>query len=118
MSNPVGTYEHESCGEEVTVELWRPRDFAAHVREEPPHGVTCGAVIVSPDIDYLTGERARYDSEVGMIPAWAEGERHALVAAKLFGVGVLDSRIPGCFWLKAVPEATPEALAEKLREEA
>lgn len=116
MSSPVGIYEHSLYGEKIALELWKPEDFAAFVREEPPREVACGVVIVSPDIEYLAEERAHYDSEVSMIPSWAEDERNALVVAKLLRVSVLDSRIPGLFWLKSIPEDAPQELVEKLQE--
>ena len=114
MSNPVGIYEHDLYGEEVTIELWRPEDFSEYVREEAPQDAVCGCTILEPDLDFLTEERAHYDSEVNMIPDWAEEERHALVVAKLLNVSVLDSRVSDAYWLKSIPEDAPPKLVEKL----
>ena len=117
MSNPVGIYEHDLYGERITLELWSPEDFAEYVSEEVPEGVACGCIILDPDLDYLVFEAAQHDSEVGMIPTWAEGERQAFFVAKLLGVSVLDSRISGFFWFKGYPKSASEELVEKLRDD-
>lgn len=116
MTSPVGMYEDALGGEYVAIELWKPEKFAAYYREEIPKGVVCACTILEPDVEYLVFEAAQHDSEVGMIPPWAEGERRALVLCKLLGASVLDSRDPYAFWLKDYPKHAPETLVEKLRE--